>query len=225
MHLQVPDRGHRAGAELTAHAAGGARVGILGGTFNPPHIGHLICAQEAHAQLALDRVVLMPAGQPPHKQVSADPGAEARLAMCEAAVGDDERFAVSRLELDRAGRSYTVDTLKALHDQHPQDDLTFIVGGDMARSLPTWREPEAVLELATLAVAERAGSEREDIRGELRGLVTATGTDERVRFFDMPRIDVSSSLVRERVATGRPIRYLVPDAVAAAIAQNGWYRA
>jgi len=197
------------------------RVGILGGTFNPPHLGHLICAQEAHDQLGLDRVVLTPAARPPHKQVAADPGAEARLALCRLAIGDDERFGVSRLELDRPGRSYTVDTLRALRDEHPQDDLTFIVGGDMARSLPAWREPEAVLELATLAVAERAGAEREEIRGELRAL---DGALERVRFFDMPRVDVSSSLVRERVATGRPIRYLVPDAVAAAIAENGWYR-
>ena len=199
------------------------KLGVLGGTFNPPHIGHLVCAQEAHDQLGLDRVVLMPAGQPPHKAIAADPGAEARHELCRLAIGGDERFAVSRLELDRPGRSWTVDTLKSLHDESPQDDLTFIVGGDMARSLPTWREPEAVLELATLAVAERAGAEREDIRGELRALPTARG--ERVRFFDMPRVDVSSSLVRERVATGRPIRYLVPDAVADAIAQNGWYRA
>jgi nicotinate-nucleotide adenylyltransferase len=199
------------------------RIGILGGTFNPPHIGHLICAQEAFEQLRLDRVVLMPANQPPHKRVAADPGAQARYELCRLAIEGDERFEVSRLELDREGRSYTVDTLRALHDQHPQQDLTFIVGGDMARSLPTWREPEAVLELATLAVAERAGSEREEIRGELRALHGASA--ERVRFFDMPRVDVSSSLVRERVATGRPIRYLVPDAVADAIAQNGWYRA
>jgi nicotinate-nucleotide adenylyltransferase len=199
------------------------RLGILGGTFNPPHIGHLICAQEAHAQLALDRVVLMPAGIPPHKDVAADPGAEARHELCRLAIGADERFALSDLELGRPGRSYTVDTLRALHASDPQADLTFIVGGDMARSLPTWREPEAVLELATLAVAERAGAEREDIRGELRALPSARG--ECVRFFDMPRVDVSSSLVRERVATGRPIRYLVPDAVADAIAHNGWYRA
>ncbi|HET6448270.1 MAG TPA: nicotinate-nucleotide adenylyltransferase [Conexibacter sp.] len=199
------------------------KLGILGGTFNPPHVGHLVCAQEAHAQLGLDRVVLMPAAEPPHKRIAADPGAEARCELCRLAVAGDERFDVSRLELDRAGRSYTVDTLKALHETSPQDDLTFIVGGDMARSLPTWREPEAVLELATLAVAERAGSEREEIRGELRALGTAA--EEHVRFFDMPRIDVSSSLVRERVATGRPIRYLVPDAVATAIERNGWYRA
>jgi len=197
------------------------RLGILGGTFNPPHIGHLVCAQEAYDQLGLDRVVLMPAGQPPHKQVDADPGAEVRCELCRRAVAGDDRFTVSRLELDRPGRSFTVDTLRALHDESPQDDLTFIVGGDMARSLPTWREPEAVLELATLAVAERAEDRRDAIAAALTSLAGA----ERVRFFEMPRVDVSSSLVRERVATGRPIRYLVPDAVAEAIAQNGWYRA
>lgn len=197
------------------------RLGVLGGTFNPPHVGHLICAQEAHDQLGLDRVVLMPAGVPPHKEVEADPGAEARYALCQAAVEGDERFDVSRLELDRPGQSFTVDTLKSLHDQSPQDDITFIAGGDMARSLPSWREPETLLSLATLAVAERAADQRDAISAAIAPL---PGSDC-VRFFDMPRIDVSSSLVRERVAAGRPIRYLVPDAVADAIAQNGWYQA
>lgn len=197
------------------------KLGILGGTFNPPHVGHLICAQEAHQQLGLDRVVLMPAGVPPHKDVAADPGAEARLTMCTAAVAGDARFAVSRMELDRPGRSFTVDTLRALHDQSPQDDITFIAGGDMARSLPSWRAPETVLSLATLAVAERTT----DGRDEIAAAIAPLAGSGRVRFFDMPRVDVSSSLVRERVATGRPIRYLVPDAVADAIAQNGWYRA
>lgn len=196
-------------------------IGILGGTFNPPHIGHLVCAQEARDQLGLDRVVLMPAGVPPHKEVQADPGAEARYALCAAAVAGDERFVVSRMELDRAGRSFTVDTLRALHDHSPQDDITFIAGGDMARSLPSWREPEGVLALATLAVAERAADKRDAISAAIAPLAGS----ERVRFFDMPRIDVSSSLVRERVGAGRPIRYLVPDAVADAIAQNGWYAA
>jgi nicotinate-nucleotide adenylyltransferase len=198
------------------------RLGILGGTFNPPHLGHLVCAQEAHAQLGLDRVLWIPARVPPHKEVAADPGPEARHELCRLATAGDERFAVERIELERPGRSYTVDTLRALHDRAPEDDLTFIVGGDMARTLPSWREPEVVLELATLGVAERAGAARDDVLGELRAL---PGARERIRFFDMPRIDVSSSLVRERVAAGRPIRYLVPDAVAGAIAEHGWYRA
>lgn len=198
------------------------RLGILGGTFNPPHLGHLVCAQEAHAQLGLDRVVLLPAGIPPHKPVApGDPDGERRCELCRLAIGDDERFGVERIELDRPGRSYTVDTLRTLHELAPQNELTFIVGGDMAHSLPEWREPEAVLALATVAVAERAGAPRARIRERLR---TLAGGD-RVVFFEMPRIDISSSLVRARVAAGAPIRYLVPDAVADAIATAGHYRA
>src|SRR3712207_648886 len=101
------------------------RVGILGGTFNPPHVGHLVMAQEAHAQLGLDRVVLMPVARPPHKEAPDDPGAEVRYELCRRAIGQDERFAVSRLELDRGGPSYTVDTLREIHASAPGDELTF----------------------------------------------------------------------------------------------------
>lgn len=197
------------------------RVGVLGGTFNPPHLAHLVCAQEAYEQLALDRVLLMPAGVPPHKRIAqADPGPDERLELCRLAIAGDERFAVSRLELERPGRSYTVDTLRLLHERDPQAELTFIVGGDMAASFPSWHEPEAVLSLATLAVAERRGAKRAAIEQTLAPLA---GSD-RVVFFDMPRVDVSSSIVRERVARGRSIRYLVPDAVADEIAARGLYR-
>jgi nicotinate-nucleotide adenylyltransferase len=195
-------------------------IGILGGTFNPPHMGHLVMAQEALDQLDLDRVVLMPVAVPPHKEAREDPGAAARLELCRLAVAGDERFAVSSLEIDRGGASFTVDTLKELHDVEPQHDLTFIVGGDMAQSLPAWREPEAILALARLAVAEREGVRREDIARRLDSLHDGS----RVVFFDMPRIDISSSSIRRRVAEGRPVRYLVPDAVAEAIAQQGLYR-
>jgi nicotinate-nucleotide adenylyltransferase len=198
-----------------------ARLGILGGTFNPPHLGHLICAQAAHEQLSLDRVVLMPVSVPPHKEAPEDPGAEHRLEMCHLAVAKDERFAVSRLEVDRPGPSYTADTLRAIHESAPGDDLTFIVGGDMAHSLPTWRDPEAVLELATIAVAERSGTRRADIEERLAGLPGAG----RTRFFAMPRIDISSSDIRHRVRDGRPIRYLVPDEVVRYIGAEGLYRA
>ncbi|HEX2088073.1 MAG TPA: nicotinate-nucleotide adenylyltransferase [Solirubrobacteraceae bacterium] len=192
---------------------------MLGGTFNPPHLGHLVMAQEAHAQLGLDRVVLMPVASPPHKALEDDPGAEERLRMCELAVAKDDRFGVSRLELDRGGPSYTVDTLREIHAASPGDDLTFIVGGDMAHSLPTWREPAAVLALAALGVAERAGAARTQIAERLAPLGAG-----RVRFFDMPRLDISSTAVRSRVREGRPIRYLVPDDVARAIGAGGWYR-
>jgi nicotinate-nucleotide adenylyltransferase len=195
------------------------RLGLLGGTFSPPHLGHLLCAQEAHAQLGLERVWLLPVASPPHKDIAGDPGPEARLELCRLAVGDDDRLGVSDLEVRRGGPSYTADTLRELHARAPEDELTFIVGGDMALSLPTWREPEAVLELATVAVAQRSGAARQDIVDRLAGI----GAADRVAFFDMPRLDVSSSEVRARVADGRPIRYLVPDAVAAHIEQRGIY--
>jgi nicotinate-nucleotide adenylyltransferase len=198
------------------------RVGLLGGTFNPPHLGHLVCAQEALLAFGLDRVLLVPARVPPHKQVEADPGVEERVALCEAAVAGDERLGVSRADADREGPAYTVELLRALRAARPEDALVFIVGGDMAHSLPTWREPEEVLALARLAVAEREGVSRDEIAARLAGLA---GAEERVGFFAMPRIDISSSLVRRRVAAGAPIRYLVPDAVAAHIERRGLYAA
>jgi len=196
------------------------RLGILGGSFNPPHLGHLLMAQEAHAQLGLDKVVLMPVAQPPHKALADDPGPEERYELCRLAVAKDDRLGVSRLELDRGGASYTVDTLREIHATSPGDQLTFIVGGDMAASLPSWREPEAVLELATMAVAEREGVRRRDIAervGALRGA-------DRLVFFDLPRIDISSSEIRRRVREGRPVRYWLTDDVARVIGARGYYR-
>jgi nicotinate-nucleotide adenylyltransferase len=198
------------------------KVGILGGTFNPPHVGHLICASEAADQLGLERVTLMPVFAPPHKEVPDEPGADERLALCELAAAGDDRLVVSRLEIDRGGSSFTVDTLKVLHDSHPDHELTFIVGGDMAVSLPTWHEPREVLALATLAVAERSGTRRRDV---VERLVAEFGDEvsDRLAFFDMPRMDISSSDIRRRVASGRTIRHLVPDAVADRIATRGLY--
>jgi nicotinate-nucleotide adenylyltransferase len=197
-----------------------AAIGILGGTFNPPHVAHLVCAQEACAQLRLERVLLVPVAAPPHKEARDDPGPDVRVEMCRLAVADDDRLEVSTIEVDRGGPSYTIDTLREIHARDPGDDLTFIVGGDMAASLPTWREPQAILELARLGVAERAGVRRADILDRLSGL----GAPDRVVFFDMPRLDVSSSDLRARVAAGRPIRYLVPDQVARFIGAGALYR-
>jgi nicotinate-nucleotide adenylyltransferase len=197
-----------------------ASLGILGGTFNPPHTAHLVCAQEARHQLGVDRVVLMPVAAPPHKPLPDDPGPEVRLELCRLAAGEAEGLEVSDLEVRRGGASYTVATLEALHAQHPEDELTFIAGGDMAASLPEWREPERVLELARFAVAEREGAEREQVRRR----VSSLRGHERVVFFDMPRLDVSSTDIRRRVAEGRPIRFLVPDGVAGYIEEHGLYR-
>jgi nicotinate-nucleotide adenylyltransferase len=195
------------------------RLGLLGGTFNPPHIAHLVCAQQALAQLELDRVLLVPVHEPPHKGIEADPGVQHRVELCRRAVAGDERLEVSLVDAGVAGPSYTVGTLRRLHERCPGDELTFIVGGDMALSLPAWREPEAILELAELGVAEREGVRRADISERLSGLAL-----DRIRFFDMPRLDISSSQIRRFVAAGRPIRYLVPDGVARYIEEAGLYR-
>jgi nicotinate-nucleotide adenylyltransferase len=195
-------------------------LGILGGTFNPPHVAHLVCARAALDQLGLDRVALVPVAAPPHKPLPDDPGPEVRLELCRRAAAGDERLEVCDIEVRRGGPSYTVDTLEEIHARRPEDELTFIAGGDMAASLPEWREPERVLELARFAVAEREGAERKEIERRTAGL----SGRERIVFFDMPRLDVSSSEVRARVAAGRPIDELVPPAVAAYIDERGLYR-
>jgi nicotinate-nucleotide adenylyltransferase len=197
------------------------RVGILGGGFNPPHLGHLILAQEALTQLSLGQVLFMPYGEPSHRVLDDDPGAEVRLAMCELTVGPDPRFEASRVEIDRGGPVYTVETLRELRDSRPEDSLFLLLGGDQAASLRSWRSPEEVLSLAVVAVAERDEWRRAEIVERLGPLCS----EERLRFFDMPRIDISSSMVRLRSHAGRPIRYLVPDKVADYVESESLYGA
>ena len=192
---------------------------MLGGAFNPPHIGHLALAQEAYARLGLDEVLLMPMAHAPHREIEPEPGAEVRLRMVELAVQGDVRLSACPLEVDRGGRSYTVDTLRELRDRSPADERVLVLGGDAAAALRSWREPEEVLRLCTIAVAERERWERDRVREALDGLEGA----ERVEFFDMPRLDVSSSLVRRRAGEGLPVRYFVPDLVAEEIAERGLY--
>lgn len=195
---------------------------MLGGSFNPPHLGHVALARHALGELALDRVLLMPARRSPHKGAEADPGPEHRLRMCRLAVAGEPRLQVSGLELQRPGPSYTVDTLGVLHAEHPDTELTFLLGADVARTLPDWREPRRLLELAELAVAVRdtdgAQTGEREVRAALADLPRG-----RVRFLTMPALPVSSSLVRARVAAGEPIDALVGHAVAAYIAEQGLY--
>jgi nicotinate-nucleotide adenylyltransferase len=196
------------------------RVGILGGTFNPPHLGHLVCAQEAHLHLELDRVLFVVAGIPPHKNVEVEPGAAHRLELCRLAIGGDERFEVSDIEIRREGPSYTVDTLEELRSTTPDIELFLILGGDIAAGLPEWHQVERVLTLARPVVAERRGTARSSIDDALNSL---RGGD-RARFFPMPPIGLSSTMIRERVRARQPIKYFVPDAVDAYIQQHALFR-
>lgn len=199
----------------------GGTIGILGGTFNPPHLGHLSCARHALGQLGLELVLFMPVYLPPHKPAVGDPGPAHRLAMCRLVTAGEPRLGVSGIEIERGGPSYTVDTLRAIHDLDRDLALTFIVGADMARTLPGWRDPEQLLRLARVAVAERDGPAAQDIRE----ILAPIDGHERVLFLDMAPIEVSSSMVRERVAAAQPIDDLVPAAVAGYIAEQGLYRA
>jgi nicotinate-nucleotide adenylyltransferase len=178
-----------------------------------------VCAQEALVQLELERVVFMPVGVPPHREIDQDPGAEVRLEMVELAVADDDRFESSRLELDREGPSYTSDTLDQLAKESPDDELFLILGGDQAAALASWHEPEKVLERATVVVFERVSWTRNAIGIKIGRLPGARN----VRYLDMPLMQVSSSAIRHRVRDGKPIRYLVPDGVADYIEEKGLY--
>jgi nicotinate-nucleotide adenylyltransferase len=187
------------------------RTGIFGGTFDPPHIGHLIAAQDAFQALQLDRLLFVPASEPPHKRSRLLTPAPVRLALLEAALGNDPRFEICRLELDRPGPSYTVDTLRQLNAAASDQELFLLIGADQVRELPTWREPHEIARLARIVLLARAG-----VESVPQPMVT--------REIRVTRIDVSATSIRERVAAGRPIRYLVPEAVATLIAQRALYQ-
>jgi nicotinate-nucleotide adenylyltransferase len=198
----------------------GAAIGVLGSAFNPPHLGHLALAQEALWQLGLAEVVLVPTGHAPHKRIADDPGREARMEMTRLAAVDDERFSVSAVEVEREGPSYTYETLEALAEERGDRELVFVMGADAAVGLESWRNPERVVELASLAVARRAGVSEADVGETMRSL----GCEGRTTMLEMPQFGVSSSAVRERAKQGRPLRYLVPDAVADFIEEREIYR-
>ncbi len=197
------------------------RIGIFGGTFNPPHLAHLVLAECARDELGLDRVLLVLAPRPPHKRVAGDPGPDERLALCRAAVaGDEGRIEVSDVELRRDGPSYTADTLVELRERRPDDELVLLLGGDSAAALASWSRPRDILRYAEIGVAARGDDDHARVAETLRGL----DAEDRLRPFTMPAMGLSSTLIRDRVRAGRTIRHLVPRAVEARIDALGLYR-
>ena len=197
-------------------------IGVLGGAFNPPHIGHLVLAQEAAAQLGLERVHLVPTGRAPHKEIADDPGSATRLEMARVAALENHLLVVDPIEVEAADEgdhpSYTLDTLEALSRSHR--DLVLLMGADVASHLEDWHEPRAVLELARVGIAARPGTDLDDAEAAVERL----GGGERTEVVRMPGIEVSSTRIRRRVAQGRPVRYLVPDGVLELIEAGGLYR-
>jgi nicotinate-nucleotide adenylyltransferase len=199
-------------------------VGILGGTFDPIHIGHLAIAEEVRGALGLERVLFVPSRVPVHKPGRAVSPAEDRVAMVGLAIAANPAFALSRAEVDRASPSYAVDTLEFMADEARaaghEPDLTFILSTEAYAALPTWHRPERILELCRMAVVPRPGAPPADPREIARRL---PGAERRTVLVDGPLLDISSSQVRARVAAGRSIRYLVPDAVIAYIGDHDLY--
>jgi nicotinate-nucleotide adenylyltransferase len=196
-------------------------IGVMGGTFDPIHVGHLAIAEEARDALALDRILFVPAGVPPHKPPSAVTGVEHRVAMVELAIADNPAFELSRIEVDRPGPSYTVDTVEALSSGAGGATLTVILSVETFAELPTWHEPERLFTAARVAVVPREGYPAPD-----PAWLSATfpGREERVSYLEGPRLGLSSTAIRARVEAGRSIRYLVPPAVEVYIAANHLYR-
>lgn len=188
------------------------KLGVFGGTFDPPHLGHLVAASDACDALGLDRVVWIPSASHPFKRGSVRTGPTLRLEMVRAAIAGDPRFEADDLEMRREGPSYTVDTLRELRARHPGAELFLLIGADNLADLPKWREPDEVARLARLAVVSREGEAVPPHAGVEAAEVSVT------------RVDVSSTEVRRRVAAGRSIRYLVPEPVREMIASGGLYR-
>jgi nicotinate-nucleotide adenylyltransferase len=195
------------------------RTGILGGTFDPPHIGHLILGEYAAEALNLTRLLFVPAADPPHKVHEYKTPIIHRLKMLELALADNVRFSISQVDIDRAGPHYSVDTVRIIGRQFPQSELHFIMGGDSLRDLPMWHRPQEFIRLCKLAVMRRPDD----------GLVAAMneevlpGLADRVYTLDAPLIDVSSTHITDRIQQGQSVRYLVPDPVLEYIHEHHLY--
>jgi len=196
------------------------RLGVIGGTFDPPHYGHLVLAENARVQLDLDTVLFAPAGEPPHKPDEPISPVRHRAAMVEAVVADNAAFALSPVDLDRPGPHFTVDMLAILREAYPEAALYFVMGGDSLAQFLSWRDPAGIVEQAHLAVMRRPGWEA-DV-AELEGRLP--DVRERLTWLDAPYLELSGTDLRRRVREGLPIRYLVPPSVREYVVEHALYQ-
>jgi nicotinate-nucleotide adenylyltransferase len=202
------------------------RIGVMGGTFDPIHNGHLVTAEEAWKQFQLDQVLFIPSGNPPHKEDRRNLNAEDRYLMTVIATATNPHFKVSRMEIDRPGPSYTIDTVRELHRIYGRNtEVFFITGADAILEILTWKEPELVLREATFIAATRPGYDLKRLEESLPAIERERhATDPRVLVMEIPALAISSTDIRKRVKQGRPITYLVPEGVSEFIEKNGFYR-
>jgi len=198
------------------------RIGIYGGTFDPPHLGHLILADEARNQLQIDRLLWVLAAHPPHKQQQEVSPLSQRLELIRAAIASEPCFELSTVDIDRAGPHYALDTVRIISAQFPGEEITYIMGGDSLRDLPNWHMPLQLMQACTWIGVMR----RPDDDVHLTTLEKCLpGISAKVMFLDAPRLEISSSQIRLRIAEGRPFRYYLPVPVFDLVVQRGYYRA
>jgi nicotinate-nucleotide adenylyltransferase len=195
------------------------RIGILGGTFDPPHVGHLILGEYSIDALDLTHLLFVPAADPPHKQDRDKTPIEHRLAMLKLAIAGNDRFDLSRIDLDRPGPHYSLDTVKIAAAQFPGAELYFVMGGDSLRDLPKWHHPQELITLCKLAVMRRPG---DNLNAGMHSALLPS-LEERVVMMDTPILEISSTEIVNRLQHGQSVRYLVPDVVLAYIAEHGVY--
>lgn len=202
------------------------RLGLLGGSFNPVHIGHLMMAEGALESLHLDKTLFIPAPRPPHKDEDSLIDIKHRVEMLRRAIADNERFELCDIELKRPGKSYTIDTLRELRKLYgAETKLYFIIGSDSIHELPQWKDIEEIIELAEIAPIMRPGHRQGDEMHRLAGLIGAEAARRiSLRFLRIPLVNVSSTDLRQRIAAGKSIRYLTPDAAREYIEKNGLYK-
>lgn len=201
------------------------RIGLMGGTFDPIHIAHLIVAEEVYTALGLTEMVFIPAGHPPHKLARTSTASHHRLAMVELAIASNPHFSISRVEVDRPGPSYLVDTLRLLHTQWgPQIELNFVIGWDSLEDFPTWYDPAGILAQLTHLVAVRRPGYVENIAYNQQLETRLPGITERLQVVAVPQLDISSTVLRRRRAEQRSIKYQTPEAVECYIIEHDLYR-
>lgn len=199
-----------------------SRIAVMGGTFDPIHYGHLVTAEAAMQEYAIDRVLFIPSGRPPHKTDKQISSTEDRYLMTELATETNPRFFCSRIEIDRTGYTYTIDTIHELQNLYPETDIYFITGADAFSEIVTWKNAEELLQSCHFVAATRPGYSRKEATVQIEALLNRH--TERLHYLEVPALSISSSDIRERVRQGRSIKYLLPEAVETYILKHELYR-
>ena len=197
------------------------KVAIMGGAFDPPHYGHLVTAQTVYDNFDVDKVIIMPLGDAPHKNMSSTTAKE-RYEMAKAAVADNPAFEVSSMEIEREGKTYTVDTLSEIKKNNPEIEIYFVMGADEITAVESWKQPERLLKMCSFIAVTRPGFDNETVEKKVEGLKRKYGCN--IYFLEVPSLDISSTELREKIRHGKNVKYLVPKETEKYIADHDLYK-